>query len=152
QAYLARLAQFARQIDQETQRVSHDAAQHVIAPDFILDAAIQQISALRQQSAADTQMAKSLSTRATALHIAGEWAAQAARIVSGQIYPAIDRQIAALRAARTRAQHDAGVWRLPQGEAYYAWLLKVGTSTNLTADEVHTMGLEQGRAIDARMD
>src|SRR5262249_11106429 len=47
EAYLARLTQFAHQIDQETQRVTRDAAQHVIAPDFILDNTIGQLTGLR---------------------------------------------------------------------------------------------------------
>jgi uncharacterized protein (DUF885 family) len=64
----------------------------------------------------------------------------------------VERQIAALNEAADHADHDAGVWKLPHGDDYYSWLLRVGTSTNLTADEIHAMGLEQGREIDARMD
>ncbi len=152
QSYLARLEAFAHQLDAETARVQHDTAQNVVAPDYILDNAIGQLTALRQQNAADTGMVKSLADRARAAHIQGDFATPATRIVSTRIYPAFERQLAALRAARTHAGHDAGVWRLPNGEAYYNWHLKVSTSTTLTADDIHNMGLEQGRAIDARMD
>lgn len=152
EAYLARLDAFARQLDQETERVRYDMAHGVIAPDFILDTTLTQARAFRATPAGETGMVHSLASRAADKHIEGDWAARAERIVTSRIYPAVERQIAALNEAADHASHDAGVWKLPQGDAYYSWLLRVGTSTNLTADEIHTMGLEQGRAIDARMD
>ena len=152
EAYLARLAQFPRQLDQETDRIRHDAARDVTPPDFILDTTLTQARAMRGQIAANTQMVQSLATRAAALHIDGAWSSRATHIVETQVHPAINRQIAALQGLRAGASHDAGVWKLPDGEAYYDWLLKVGTSTPLTPDEVHAMGVEQGAQIDAEMD
>lgn len=152
EAYLDRLAQFPRQLDQETACIRHDAARDVTPPDFILDTTLTQARAMRGQIAANTQMVQSLATRAAALHIDGAWSSRAAHIVETQVYPAINRQIAALQSLRAGASHDAGVWKLPDGEAYYDWLLKVGTSTPMTPDEVHQLGLTQGAQIDAEMD
>ena len=151
-AYLARMEAYARQLDQETQRITYDAAHGVIAPDYILDNAIGQITGARAQPAAESTLVTSLATRAAAKSIAGDFAAPAMSIVESKINPALDRQLAALKAARTKATHDAGVWKFLQGEAYYAWLLKIGTTTTRTPDEIHQMGVEQGRAIDAQMD
>jgi uncharacterized protein (DUF885 family) len=151
-AYLSRLEAFARQLDQETERVRADMGRGVIAPDFILNTTLTQARAFRATPAAQTGMVRSLATRAADKHIDGDWAARAERIVASRVYPAVDRQLLALNEAADHAGHDAGVWRLPDGENYYAWLLRVATSTNLTAEQIHTMGLEQGREIDARMD
>jgi uncharacterized protein (DUF885 family) len=41
------------------------------------------------------------------------------RIVAGKIYPALDRQMETLKSLQPKAVHDAGVWRLPNGEQYY---------------------------------
>jgi uncharacterized protein (DUF885 family) len=49
------------------------------------------------------------------------------------------------------ASADAGVWRLPDGEAYYEWLLRDHTSTDLTPDEVHEIGLDQVKRVEAEM-
>ena len=38
------------------------------------------------------------------------------------------------------------------GEAYYRWALKAGTTTNRSPEEIHQLGLEQVKAIQARMD
>src|SRR5262249_58396539 len=74
--------------------------------------------------------------------------AQALAIVRDSILPAHQRASAALTALRPRATHDAGIWRLPNGEAYYRALLKEQTTTNLSADEIHNIGLNRIRELN----
>jgi len=151
-AYLSRLEAFAACLDQETERVRRDAANGVIPPDFLLKTSLAEMIPFRATPAGEQHVVSSLADRAKAAGVAGDYAAAATRIVADKVYPALDRQIVALQTAAAKAGHDAGVWRLPEGEAYYAWLLKVGTSTSMTADQIHQMGLEQNQAIAARMD
>jgi Bacterial protein of unknown function (DUF885) len=75
-AYLARMDAYARQLDQETARIRRDAGAGVIAPDFILDNAIGQITTARGQAAAQTTLVTSLVTRAQAKGISGDFGAQ----------------------------------------------------------------------------
>lgn len=151
-AYLARLNGLATVINQETDQVAHDAGLGVIPPDFILDNALGQLKELRAVPAAQSRLVGSLVRRATAKNIPGDWQGQATKVVAGKIYPAWDRQIALLAQLRAKATHDAGVWKLPQGEAYYAWELQNATSTTMSPEEVHKLGLDQGAELDARMD
>jgi uncharacterized protein (DUF885 family) len=44
------------------------------------------------------------------------------------------------------------MWARPGGDAYYAWALKASTTTNMSPDEVHRMGLAELEALHARMD
>jgi uncharacterized protein (DUF885 family) len=152
EAYLSRLSAFATALDQETAQLRADAARGIIAPDFILDTALGQMRDLRAVPAASARMVASLTRRTGEKGLTGDWATRASRIVQGAVYPALDRQIAAVTALRTKATHDAGAWKLPQGEAYYAWLLQYSTSTDLSPRAIHQMGLDQGRDLDARMD
>ena len=152
EAYLARLGQFGKVLDEETERVRRDMGQGVIAPDFILDTTLGQMTAFRATAAATSRLVTSLADRAKAKGLAGDWAGQAGRIVESGVYPALDRQIAAIRDARARANADAGVWKLRDGDAYYAWQLRAGTTTSTSAAEIHRIGLEQVEAIGARMD
>lgn len=46
---------------------------------------------------------------------------------------------------------EAGVWRLPDGEAFYDHLLRGQTSTMLTADEIHQIGLDQVERVELEM-
>ena len=151
EAYLARLEQFARNLDQETERLRHDVALGVIAPDFILDKAIGNIEKLRATPTAETTLVQSIARRAAEKRL-GDYGPRAAAIVSGPIAQALDRQLEALRAVRPRAGHDAGVWRLPDGEAYYRYGLRYNTTTSYTPEEVHRIGLDQVRDLQSRLD
>jgi len=150
--YLSRLAAFAVNLDQETDRIRHDAGLHVTPPDFVLDKAIGNLERLRATPAGETSLVRSLARRAAEAHVEGDHAARAAALVSGPIAAALDRQIAALRALRPAATHEAGVRRLPGGEAYYAWGLKSNTTTTMTGDEIHRLGLAQVAEIQGRLD
>jgi uncharacterized protein (DUF885 family) len=79
-------------------------------------------------------------------------ATQAETIVRDSVLPAYRRQIEALQAIQSRATHDAGIWSRPQGEEIYASGLKAYTTTNMTPDEVHNMGVELVNSINAEMD
>jgi uncharacterized protein (DUF885 family) len=152
EAYLARLRAFATVLDEETERLRHDAGVKVIPPDFILDRTLEQLHTLRSAAAADSILSTSVATRTTKLGIAGNYGADAARLVDTEVYPALDRQAAALRELRPKAVHDAGVRRLPEGATFYQVALRAGTTTDMSAEEVHKLGRDQARDLSARMD
>jgi len=152
EAYLARLHSFGVVLDQETERVRHDAALKVVPPDFILDRTLEQMRALRAAAPEASILATSLASRAGKLGVAGDYGAQAARIVADEVYPALDRQAQALGELRPHAVHDAGVLRLTQGGALYEVALRFATTTDMTPAEVHQLGLTQGKELAARMD
>jgi uncharacterized protein (DUF885 family) len=151
-AYLSRLAAFAVALDQETQQARRDAARGVVPPDFLLGTALMQLAELRGTPAAESRLVTSLARRAKEKGLSGNWTARAEAIVVRSVHPALERQIAALVQIHRKADHIAGIHKLPQGGAYYRWLLQYSTSTDLSPDAIHQMGLEQGRALDSRMD
>ena len=151
EAFLWRLEAFAGVLDGETDKVREDAGLGVIPPDFIIDRMLPQVRTLRDTPAADLAMVKSLVRKTAALNLSG-YDARAAAIVDQKVKPALARQIAALEAIRPQATHDAGVWRLPDGEAFYANGLKSNTTTTLSAAEIHRMGQEQVAEISAEID
>ena len=149
EAYLDRLADFATVMDQETERSRRDAGLGVIPPDFVLERALTQMAGLKGDPAA-SPLVTSLAERATAKGIEGDYAARAAAIYVEQVVPALERQMVWLQSLQPKAVHDAGCWRLPDGEAYYRDALKSSTTTALTPDEIHELGWEQARALSAR--
>ena len=149
-AYLARLEAYAGQLDGETERLRSARGQGVIAPDFLLDKALKQLGQTRQGEVGDWDIVTSLGKRTA--NMKGDYAARAATIARARIAPALDRQIAEMRLHRARATGDAGVWKLPSGDEYYAWALRAGTTTRLSPDEVHQMGLDQLADLQRQMD
>ena len=151
-AYLSRLSALAKGLDAENARLTRDAGMGSVAPDFLLDTTIKQMTDFQGRPAATWSLVTSLASRAQAKGIAGDWAAKAAQICMAEVAPAIARQVAVLKDLRAKAKPDAGVWKLPDGEAYYDWSLKVGTTTPMTPDEVHRLGIEQVKSIGDTMD
>jgi uncharacterized protein (DUF885 family) len=151
-AYLARLRALAVVLDQETERVKHDAGLKVTPPDFLIDRTLEQMRTLRSVAPADSTLSTSVATRTAKLAIPGNYGAQAAHIVEAEVYPALDRQAKALSELRPKAVHAAGVSRLPQGPALYEVALRSSTTTDMTAAEVHQLGLDQAKELNARMD
>ncbi len=151
-AYLARMDAYARQLDGETERVRADAGRGVVLPDFLLAKTLQQMRAGRAAPIAQWGVVASLATRAGQAGLSPRYAADAARIAAQRIAPALDRQIAVLESLQSRATADAGAWKLPRGDEYYAWALRAGTTTTMTPEEVHQTGLDELRALHARMD
>lgn len=151
-AYLARLGAFATVIDQETARQRADAARGVFAPDYILDTTLKQFAALRDRPAAETGLVTGFAAKLKAANLPPERGAEAAKIVAEKVFPALDRQRALVNELRGKAVHDAGVWRLPDGEAYYASAAEAATTVHMTGDEIHKLGLEQVAEISARID
>ncbi len=150
EAYLARLEDFPVQLDGETDRVRAASAMGVVAPDFLLDKALGQMTRSRASDPATWDVVTSIGRRTK--DIPGDWTARALKIAKEKVAPALDRQIAALRSDRARATADAGMWARPGGDEWYAWGLRASTTTRMTPDEVHAMGREQLAGLQAQMD
>jgi uncharacterized protein (DUF885 family) len=149
-AYLGRLTAYAANLAGETQRSRHDAGIGVTAPAFLLDKSIAQMEAVRALPLDQWVPVASIARRTATMP--GDYGAKALQIVRTKVAPALTAQVAELKRQRATATMDAGVWKLPQGEAYYAWALKAGTTTTMTPEEVHTLGLEQLAALQSEMD
>jgi uncharacterized protein (DUF885 family) len=157
EAYLARLEAFSAMLDQETARIKDDAGKGVTPPDFIIDGALKQVRAFAAQKPEATVLTGSLARRVKELKdvdAAGQAAlvASAEKIVAEKVLPAYARQIEALNVLRPKAVHDAGIWRLPQGADFYAAALAAQTTTTMSADEIHQMGLDLVASLQSEMD
>jgi uncharacterized protein (DUF885 family) len=152
EAYLVRLAAFPTALDQDSTFQRAEAARGMVAPAWSLDLAIGQLRQLRAPAAESSSMVTSLAGRAKAKGIAGDFTARAAKIIAGQVYPAVDRQIALLERLRGTTPVGDGFWRLPKGDELYAEALRSATTTDMTPEQVHKVGLEQVADISARLD
>jgi uncharacterized protein (DUF885 family) len=150
-AYLARLVAFGDSLDANTEQFLSDTARGVVPPDFLLDTTIAQVRALQVQPE-QAGLVTSLARRAQEKGLQDGYGAKAAKIYGDRIAPALDRQANAMVRARASATHDAGVWRFRDGPGFYAANLHYTTTTNMTPEEVHQMGLDQAREIGAKLD
>ena len=151
-AYLLRMEGFARLMDQETQIAKKDMADGVIPPDFVIDKALIQMKSFADTPVAEAPLVKSIARRTKEKKIPGDWEAEATKVYEISVLPALKRQIALMEWARPKSTHDAGVWRLKNGADYYAVSLKNYTTSAMTPDEIHQLGLDLVTSISAEAD
>jgi uncharacterized protein (DUF885 family) len=148
-AYLERMEAYAGQLDGETGRLHDAAAQNVVAPDFLLDKTLNAIRIARSGDIAQWSLVTSIVKHAKGMSGVAD---AALKIAQEKVAPALERQNAELEAHRKRATADAGVWKLPHGDEYYAWCLRAGTTTRMTPDEIHERGKHELAELQSRMD
>jgi uncharacterized protein (DUF885 family) len=150
EAYLARLESYAVQLDGELGRLKATAAQGVIAPAFLIDKAIKQMTQSVEGARKGGGLVESLTRRTK--DIPGNWGPLALAIAQQKVAPALERQLAELTAQRANASMDAGMWARPHGDEFYAWALRASTTTKMTPDEIHKLGQERLKELHGRMD
>ena len=67
------------------------------------------------------------------------------------VKPAYEKLIALFAEQQKAATDDDGVWKLPQGRDFYNFQLRVNTTTDLTADEIHALGLREVARLQAEL-
>ena len=72
--------------------------------------------------------------------------------IQKNVYPAYEKFIRYYEKLLPSANGNNGVWALPDGDAYYQWTIKQNTTTDMTADQVHQLGLSEVARIETEMD
>ena len=81
-----------------------------------------------------------------------ELSQQALNVIEAKILPQYGEMIALFKELLTISNHDAGIWRLPNGEEIYRSALRSNNSTTLTADEIHQLGVSEVARIESEME
>jgi uncharacterized protein (DUF885 family) len=165
EAYLSRLEAVAQAIDDETARARMDADSGVRPPLFIIDATIALLDEARAQPPAQQLYVTSLRRKLDTLAASADaetrtaierrnagYLARAEAIVRDRIMPAHQRAALFLRADRTNATDMAGVSDLPQGREFYAAALRLETTTPLSPEEIHRIGLQRVQVLSNELD
>jgi uncharacterized protein (DUF885 family) len=150
EAYLARLESYPVQLEGELGRLKAAAGLGLIAPAFLIDKATAQMTMSVKGAREGGGLVESIERRTK--DIPGNWAERARAIAQQKVAPALERQLAELQAQRPKATMDAGLWARPRGPEFYRWALRASTTTTMTPDEIHQMGLDQVAELHGRMD
>jgi uncharacterized protein (DUF885 family) len=155
--YVARLIAMGAKLDALTADMQHQATVGVVLPASLLEKTLGVIDATVKPAPAENELVTTFvkhmdavkgldAKRKRELHDA------AVTAVTDQVYPAYQRMRVALVALRPlAATQSAGVSRLPDGAAYYDAMLRQMTTSNYTADQLHTLGLAEVARITTEM-
>ncbi|MFC5370968.1 DUF885 domain-containing protein [Brevundimonas faecalis] len=160
EAYVARLSDAERYMGQVADTLKARAAQGVVSPRFVFEPSIENTRAVIAgapfDSGADNPVWADFQKKVGALDAdqatKDRLLASGRAALTGPYKRGYDTVLAALDQVRPLADSDAGVWRLPDGEAYYNARLQLSTTTDLTAEQIHQIGLEEVARIQAEME
>ncbi len=155
--YLVRLDLVAAQVDEGIAQSQEAATRGFLMPDFITKSSLGQFERFLGDAPAKNVLVASLEERAAKLTDVtpderAAFVATAGKIVSEQIMPAFRRAQALLQEQLPRTTSDAGFWRLPGGDQAYANALRRFTTTTMTPEEIHALGLKEVTRIEQTMD
>jgi uncharacterized protein (DUF885 family) len=156
--YFARLALVGPRLDEAVAEANAAAAAGMIPPRFILQRVIDQLDGFVAAKPAENVFVTTFDTRIAALGAAvsaeerARFVAAAEKETRATVIPAFRRVRAMLAEQLPKSNDAAGVWRLPHGAAAYVRALANNTTTSLTADEIHAIGLREVARIEAEMD
>ncbi|HEU5481733.1 MAG TPA: DUF885 family protein [Sphingomicrobium sp.] len=152
EAYLSRLELVGTALDNDSAEQRNQAVRGFVAPAWSIDLTLGQMRKLRAPAPEANTMVDSIVKRTAEKGIAGDWKRRAAALVAEKVYPALDRQMALMEQLKAMTRPGDGAWRLDDGEAIYAAALQQATTTTLSPEEVHQMGLEQVAQISGELD
>ncbi len=155
--YLARLSLVDDRMNEAIEEARRLAEAKMIPPRFIIDATLQQMKTFSEPAADQNPIVTVFAEKTSAIDGLKPEARERLRqravtLIDKEVYPAWQRAIALLESIATRATDDAGLWRLPGGEAAYAYALELFTTTKLTPEQIHEIGLKQVAQIESEMD
>ena len=153
EAYLVRLAAVKGALDGALENVRVAVSQGAIPPDFVVEKSMAVVEAFIDAPAEQNAMYVSFIERLDAAGVedAAAYAERALKIVSDDVIPAYGRVASYLGEIRGSAPHDAGIWRLPNGEALYKAMIRHMTDSDRSPEEVHQAGLDEVERITGEM-
>ena len=154
--YLSRLREFGRVLRETHARVIDDRENGVIPPDFVIEKALVGMNKFIEGGADNSPLVTTLGPKLDELQDVDENAAaafinEATQLVSSEVIPGYEAIIGLFESMLPEATHDAGIWRLPNGEAIYAANLRSNTTTQYSPEEIHATGLAEVDRIEGEM-
>jgi uncharacterized protein (DUF885 family) len=162
QAYVARLSGVSAQADQVIANLQTRAEKGIIAPKFVFPLVLDACRKVLQgrpfdESGADNPVLADFTKKVAALKDVDQPArdrllGDATKALLESFRPAYHKLIAYLEAQEKTAPEEGGAWQFPDGKNFYEYSLRRTTTTTLTADEIHEIGLKEVARIHGEME
>jgi uncharacterized protein (DUF885 family) len=152
--YIARLGKVPNAFDQITTNMLTGIDDHRVPPKYLLEKVLVQVNAITSQKPEDSPFARPLKKFPAAISAADQTRIHDAVLaaIQKQVFPAYMRFARFLQGQYIPAgRTDPGVWSLPDGDKYYTFRVKQSTTTDLTPDQIHQIGLDGVKQDEAEM-
>lgn len=154
--YISRLSKIGLKMDQNMEGLLIREERGIIPPTFVIDKSVDIMQEFVAQPAEENVLYVSFKEKLDGVEEIGDPDRQALlesakTEIENVVYPAYRGYVDYFTALRAKSNNDAGVWKLPDGKAFYNYALHRNTTTDMTADEIHAIGLAEVERIQAEM-
>ncbi|MFL6540141.1 MAG: DUF885 family protein, partial [Chthoniobacterales bacterium] len=154
--YIKRLDAVPAKFDGVLEGVKLREAKGVIPPRFVVEKVLKEMNEFVATPAAQNILATSFKERAAKItklddDKRADYQGRVEAAINASVYPAYKKLIEYFTALLPKTTTDDGVWKLPNGEAYYAHMLHQNTTTKLNPQEIHSLGLSEVARIEGEM-
>jgi uncharacterized protein (DUF885 family) len=157
--YLARLDQFPRKFAQVLEGLRLRESKGIIPPRFVVEKVLAQMRGFVALGPKENPLRTTFDQKLAKIPAAELTPGQRTELLGAveksldaAVFPAYRELITYFEALLPKATRNDGAWSLPDGDAYYAHAVESNTTTTMTPDEIHALGLSEVARIGAEMD
>ena len=154
--YLMRLDALPTKFDQTLESLKKREQEQIIPPRFVVEEVVKEMTEFVAKPPAENILATSFKESAAKIdklndQQRSDFQKRVEASITSRVYPAYQKLIAYFTELLPKTTTDDGVWKLPNGEEFYAYALKSNTTTNMPPNDVHELGLREIARIEAEM-
>jgi uncharacterized protein (DUF885 family) len=152
--YISRLKQIPRVFDENVVQMRKGMAEGLMPPRILLEKVVEQANGLATKAPDATPFAQPFAKFPDSISAADQkrLREQGLAVIRESVLPAYVKFTTFVREEYTpKGRAEPGVWSLPDGPERYAFRVRQSTTTDLSPEEIHQIGLAQVKEIEARM-
>ena len=154
--YIMRLDALPAKFDQTLESVKKREQEQIIPPRFVVEEVLKEMTDFIAKPPAENILAASFKERTAKIdklndQQRADFQKRVETSITTHVYPAYQKLIAYFQELLPKTTTDDGVWKLPNGDAFYTYALKSNTTTNMPPNEVHDLGLREVTRIEGEM-
>jgi uncharacterized protein (DUF885 family) len=154
--YLMRLDALPKKFDQLLESLKVREQKQILPPRFVVEEVLKEMTDFIAKPAPENVLATSFKSRAAKIDKLSDkeredFQTRVETEITKRVYPAYQKLIDYFKGVLAKTTTDDGVWKLPDGDAYYVYLLRENTTTTLKPDEVHELGVREVARIEGEM-
>ncbi len=152
--YISRLSHFDVKFEQVLEGLKLREEKGIIPPKFVIERVLTEMRTFTAQDPRENILFTSFKERVDtidAIRDKNELFDEVEHEIVNTVYPAYELFIRYFEELKTKATDDDGVWKLPDGDALYAYQLRSITTTELSPQEIHDIGLGEVERIQNEM-
>jgi uncharacterized protein (DUF885 family) len=152
--YLTRMRNFPKQMDDTMDNMRAGMAEHLMPPKFLLEKVVGQADGIAHVEPEKSAFAQPLSRFPKTISAADQKRIhdELLAIIRDRLVPEYEKFSKFVKDEYApKGRLDPGVWALPDGAERYAYLVRQSTTTSMTPEEIHALGLREVERIEGEM-